>query len=192
MFHDLVDGCTIDVGHLIELVDANNSTIGQNHGARLQTSLAAFRIGCYSSCETYTRRPATCCVMDQYGLTAVINNKRLISSQVRHPSRNVPVVATARGAVNKTYLNNWDFATLGSPIKRTFMSPRRRVPFGKIFSKPPSNKHKMARLMYSWPWIDGANDLASNWKTSIDFVRANLFTLRISSAVTVMDDSLFR
>jgi hypothetical protein len=97
------------------------------------------------------------------------------------PEEPRPVVAMALGAVHNTYLHktplgtletvvadcylkSCDLATLGSPINKTLMSPRNLVPLGNTFSTPPSNRHSMARLMYSCPWIEGASDLASKLK----------------------------
>jgi len=35
LFHHLVDGCAIDIAHLVELIDADDAAIGQDHGTRL-------------------------------------------------------------------------------------------------------------------------------------------------------------
>lgn len=39
LFHDLVNGDSIHVGHLVELVDTDDSSIGENHGAGFQSTL---------------------------------------------------------------------------------------------------------------------------------------------------------
>lgn len=46
------------------------------------------------------------------------------------------------------------------------MSPLMRDPFSRTFSTPPSNIHRMAFLMYSWPWILGAKERDSWSNTS--------------------------
>lgn len=45
LFHHLVDRRTIHVAHLVELIDANDTAIGQHHGASFQTTFARFLIG---------------------------------------------------------------------------------------------------------------------------------------------------
>lgn len=42
--------------------------------------------------------------------------------------------------------------------------PLNRVPFGRTFSTPPKSRHKMALLIYSCPWIEGAKDLDNKSK----------------------------
>ena len=44
--------------------------------------------------------------------------------------------------------------------------PLSRVPFSNTFSTPPSSKHRIALLMCSCPWMDGARDRASTSNTS--------------------------
>uniref|UniRef100_A0A1I8JQK3 RING-type domain-containing protein n=1 Tax=Macrostomum lignano TaxID=282301 RepID=A0A1I8JQK3_9PLAT len=45
LLHDLVNRGPIDVGHFVELVDADDAPVGQNHGAGFQLPLAALRVG---------------------------------------------------------------------------------------------------------------------------------------------------
>jgi len=52
------------------------------------------------------------------------------------------------------------------PMSRMLMSPLMREPFSRIFSTPPSSMHRMAFLMYWWPWILGAREWASWSNTS--------------------------
>lgn len=51
-------------------------------------------------------------------------------------------------------------------MRRMLMSPRMRDPFSRTFSTPPSSKQRMAFLMYWWPWMLGASELASCPNTS--------------------------
>ena len=44
--------------------------------------------------------------------------------------------------------------------------PLSRVPFSKTFSTPPRSMHRMAFLMCSWPWMEGARERASTSNTS--------------------------
>jgi hypothetical protein len=55
----------------------------------------------------------------------------------------------------------------GSPIKRTFISPLRWVPFSKFFSAPPSNCKIKALFIYLCPYIEGAKELDNTSNTSV-------------------------
>jgi hypothetical protein len=72
----------------------------------------------------------------------------------------------ASGAVPRIKRSNCDFAVEGSPTMRRLMSPRICVPFGRFFSAPPRRRRRMARLIYSWPYIEGAKDLDKRVKMS--------------------------
>lgn len=39
LLHDFVDRHAIDVGHLVELVDAHDSSIGEDHGTGFESAL---------------------------------------------------------------------------------------------------------------------------------------------------------
>lgn len=45
LLHDFVDGDTIDLGHLVKLVDAHDSAISEDHGSSFETTLACEREG---------------------------------------------------------------------------------------------------------------------------------------------------
>ena len=40
LFHDLVNGDSIDVGHLVELVDTDDSSIGEDHGSGFESTFS--------------------------------------------------------------------------------------------------------------------------------------------------------
>ena len=40
LFHDFVDGHSIDIRHLVKLVDTNYASIGQNHGTGFESPLS--------------------------------------------------------------------------------------------------------------------------------------------------------
>ena len=56
LFHDFVDGRPIHVGHFVELVNADNATVCQDHCAGLETSLAGLLVGGDSGSETHAGR----------------------------------------------------------------------------------------------------------------------------------------
>ena len=55
-----------------------------------------------------------------------------------------PEVYTAMGATFSTNLRSCDFAVPGSPRSSTLMSPRSRIPSGRIFLDPPNNRQAIA------------------------------------------------
>jgi hypothetical protein len=44
MLQDLVDGDTVLVAHLVKLIDAHNTTVGEHHSARLELALTCLGI----------------------------------------------------------------------------------------------------------------------------------------------------
>jgi hypothetical protein len=40
LFHDLMNGHPVDIGHLVEFVDAHHAPVGQDHGTCFETSFA--------------------------------------------------------------------------------------------------------------------------------------------------------
>ena len=54
LFHNLVDGGTIDVGHFVEFINADNSAVGKDHGTGLQATLARLGVSGDGSCKTDT------------------------------------------------------------------------------------------------------------------------------------------
>jgi len=98
------------------------------------------------------------------------------------PEVPLPVVLITNGAIDKTLLNNYDFAVDGSPITRILISPLKCVPFSRVFSIPPSNISNIANLISSCPYIDGAIDYDNILSTS--YFSANDFIFLTSSIVT--------
>src|SRR5579859_146489 len=56
LFHDLVDCDSIYVAHFVELVDTDNSSVSEDHGASLETTFSGFLVRCNRSRQTDTRR----------------------------------------------------------------------------------------------------------------------------------------
>ena len=67
-----------------------------------------------------------------------------------------PVVYTTRGAVFSMYFKNCDFAVPGSPHARTLISPRTLCLPPGFLGSPPNIARARARLMSSWPYMEGA------------------------------------
>lgn len=106
-------------------------------------------------------------IWGERGLNASPVSMSVVTAAVRPtPDEPRPVVAIARWATCSTKRRNCDLATDGSPISSRLMSPRMRDPFDSCRSTPPSSSSKMARLICSWPWIDGAIERVSRWTTS--------------------------
>jgi hypothetical protein len=82
------------------------------------------------------------------------------------PELPLPVVAIASGAVPNTKRSSCDFAVDGSPTMSMLMSPRIWVPLGRFFSAPPSRSKRIASLILSWPYMDGARDCERRRKMS--------------------------
>jgi hypothetical protein len=97
------------------------------------------------------------------------------------PEEPRPVVAMALGAVHNTYLHKtplWyprdgccrllpqklRFGDAGVAYQQDVDVPSQSGAVGQHLLHPSSNRHSMARLMYSCPWIEGASDLASKLK----------------------------
>lgn len=40
LFHDLMDGDSVDVGHLVKFVDTHHASVGKNHRTSLETALS--------------------------------------------------------------------------------------------------------------------------------------------------------
>lgn len=59
LFHGLVDSDTVVLAHLIELIDADQTTIGQHHGTSLQATFASVRVGRDGSSQTDAGRSLT-------------------------------------------------------------------------------------------------------------------------------------
>mmetsp|Transcript_8990 Transcript_8990/g.21921 ORF Transcript_8990/g.21921 Transcript_8990/m.21921 type:complete len:260 (-) Transcript_8990:1443-2222(-) len=78
----------------------------------------------------------------------------------------LPDVYTQTGATRCTNFRNCDFAVLGSPSSKTFMSPRSLVWSGSFFGAPPKSRQPTAFftvsiLSFALAQIDGATDLAT-------------------------------
>ena len=58
LLHHLVDGRAIDVGHLVELVDAHDAAVGEHHGARLQATIARLVVRGHGRRQADTARAA--------------------------------------------------------------------------------------------------------------------------------------
>jgi hypothetical protein len=59
LLHDFVDSHSVNVGHLVELIDADHATIGEDHGAGLEPSFARVAVGRNSGRETDAGATAT-------------------------------------------------------------------------------------------------------------------------------------
>ena len=59
LLHGLVDSDTVVLAHLVELIDADQTTVGQHHGTSLQTTLASVGIGGDGSRQTDAGRSLT-------------------------------------------------------------------------------------------------------------------------------------
>lgn len=95
LFHYFMDGYTILFQHLIELIDTDNTTIGQDHGSSFNTALSCVLITHNGGRQTYYSG-------QKEGL-------------IPTPDEPLPVVFTAKGAVFKTKRKNWDLPQEGSP-----------------------------------------------------------------------------
>lgn len=63
LFHHLMDGCAVSVGHLVKLINAADALISQNQGSSFQGHLSCQRVAHHCRRQTNTRRPTTCCVL---------------------------------------------------------------------------------------------------------------------------------
>ena len=61
LFHGFVNSYAIIFSHFIKLVDANESTICQDHGASFKAAFPSTRVGCNSCCETDAGRTLPHC-----------------------------------------------------------------------------------------------------------------------------------
>jgi hypothetical protein len=52
LFHGFVDGYTIFVTHLVELVDADSATICENHGTTFEVELPGCCVALHGGCQT--------------------------------------------------------------------------------------------------------------------------------------------
>ena len=59
LFHNFVDGHTVDVAHLVEFINADNTTVTKNHCTSLQPTLSRLLVGSNSSSQTDTGRSST-------------------------------------------------------------------------------------------------------------------------------------
>ena len=59
LLHDFVYRNSIDIRHLVELGDADDAPIGENHRARFQSSLSRVLVGRHSGGETDAGAPST-------------------------------------------------------------------------------------------------------------------------------------
>ena len=89
LLHDFVDGDAIDLRHLVELVDADDSAVGENHGAGFKTAFA---------CELLVR----CCEEEKAERNAPVSLSVVTAAVSPTPEDPRPVVAIARGAVLRT------------------------------------------------------------------------------------------
>ena len=55
LLHDFVDGDAVDVAHFVELVDADNASVCEDHGTGFEAAFPGFFVAGDSSCETNTR-----------------------------------------------------------------------------------------------------------------------------------------
>ena len=60
LFHDFVNRHAVDVRHLVEFVDTNDTTVSEDHGTSLEPSLAGIFVRRHRRRETDTGRTATC------------------------------------------------------------------------------------------------------------------------------------
>ncbi len=70
------------------------------------------------------------------------------------------------GARLLMYLSSWDFATPGSPISRTCMSPLIEVPSSMSLWHPPKSCSASASFISSRPYIVGEIEATILWKSS--------------------------
>ena len=59
LFHDLVDCHSVNIGHLVKFIYANDTAIRKNHCSGLEPSLASIAISGNGSCQTDTRTSAS-------------------------------------------------------------------------------------------------------------------------------------
>ena len=121
-------------------------------------SIASFIFLSNSSMHTTPRSASTMAPCLQFALACIlICRDGGCETNSKEP---LPVVLTAYAATpeEKHLDQSCDFATDGSPTIRQLISPRMWVPFFRFFSLPPSNRRTRARLILSWPQIEGAND----------------------------------
>ena len=55
LLHDLVNGHSVRLAHLVELINADSAAVSQHHCACLQSSVPCISVRHHSSCETHTR-----------------------------------------------------------------------------------------------------------------------------------------
>ena len=67
LLHHLVDCYSVDFVHLVELVDADHSSVCQHHGSCFQGLLAWIFVWDDCCCQTYTTCAASCCSDCQLG-----------------------------------------------------------------------------------------------------------------------------
>ena len=54
LFHYLMNRHTVQITHLVKLINTHNAPVGQNHGTCLETPFARVTVSDHSSCETNT------------------------------------------------------------------------------------------------------------------------------------------
>uniref|UniRef100_A0A0A9CWQ7 Uncharacterized protein n=1 Tax=Arundo donax TaxID=35708 RepID=A0A0A9CWQ7_ARUDO len=55
LFHNFMYSNSVLLIHLIKLIDADNTSIGKNHGTSLKPSFPSLLVRCHSSSQTDTR-----------------------------------------------------------------------------------------------------------------------------------------
>ena len=61
LFHDFVNGDSVNIRHLVEFINTDNSAIRKNHGTSLKSAFPGFLIGRNGSSKTDSRRSPTSC-----------------------------------------------------------------------------------------------------------------------------------
>jgi hypothetical protein len=59
LLHDFVNGDPVDIGHFVEFVYADDTSICENHGAGFQPPFSSFTVGRHSCGETDTGTSST-------------------------------------------------------------------------------------------------------------------------------------
>lgn len=52
LLHDFVNGNPVNIGHFVEFIYADDTSIREDHGASFQPPFSSFTVGCHSSSET--------------------------------------------------------------------------------------------------------------------------------------------
>ena len=80
-----------------------------------------------------------------------VTGSRMTAAVKPTPLEPLPVVYTPLGATFVIYFNNCDFATPGSPIKQTLISPLIFIPSPTVLLTPPTSNNNSAFFTSSCP-----------------------------------------